>query len=248
MERLLAELPKKTVSFASSQSELIISTRSSFSGNLSSLSPKALAQVKEACRAKEDYARNIDFDRWSAQEEKLKAAMTQGKKRSDSSSSPQKKKLFYISKNHASESALAQINKPLPPLKKKSSKLSLRKEVPGSADIIKDAPEKNRKRQPSCTVTIPDTARVNLPTVLIARTNSQRRRGYTGIPETEPRALALAKMGIYTDAPTRSSKVEAITKSSVPLEKADLISMPSGVILIVEEKHVEMSRVLACSP
>lgn len=76
----------------------------------------------------------------------------------------------------------------------------------------------------------------SLPTLFVARTASQRKRGTTGIPATEPSNQALAKLGFATKRPTRHSTVHALAQGSA--------QTPSGVVLVVEETVQEEGQVL----
>jgi hypothetical protein len=97
----------------------------------------------------------------------------------------------------------------------------------------------------SASFTVADSTVVPLPTLFVARTNSQRKKGITGIPATEPGSLALAKLGFRTQVATRQSKVEAlIHKPDAALEGGMLKHMPNGVVLIVEEQYVHESHVI----
>ncbi|CEH12109.1 hypothetical protein CBOM_00116 [Ceraceosorus bombacis] len=86
---------------------------------------------------------------------------------------------------------------------------------------------------------------LSLPTLFVARTPSQRRRGHTGVPATEPGSLALAKLGISSGAPTRTSMVSVggNGRGSSNSGKSD-VKTPEGVILVVENVIQEESRVL----
>lgn len=60
------------------------------------------------------------------------------------------------------------------------------------------------------------TAPASLPTLFLARSASQRRKGLTGFEPTEPRNLALARLGFAATGPTRSSTVQALFDASRP--------------------------------
>lgn len=76
----------------------------------------------------------------------------------------------------------------------------------------------------------------SLPTLFVARTASQRKRGTTGIPATEPANQALANLGIAIKRPTRSSTVQALAGAPA--------ATPSGVVLVVEETVQREEQVL----
>jgi hypothetical protein len=57
------------------------------------------------------------------------------------------------------------------------------------------------------------------------------------VPETEPTAQALAKLGLNVGCATRSSTVRAVSGAAAP-------AAPSGIILVVEEVVHEEERCL----
>lgn len=101
----------------------------------------------------------------------------------------------------------------------------------------------------------------SLPTVYVARTASQRRKGLTGYEPTEPRNLALARLGFGATGPTRSSTVQALADAPRSRhgelgeeDDAGLLMLPpfptpEGFVLVVEETVVtEEHIVVPCAP
>jgi hypothetical protein len=124
----------------------------------------------------------------------------------------------------------------------------------------------------------------HMPVLFVARTPSQRKRGTTGVAETEPENLAKAKLGLRTDMATRSSTVHALSKvpsktssssrlqlvhdhgcphqtqddgnddASLSTEDPSLViaaelqqgisGMPNGFVLVVEETQTVVTSVL----
>lgn len=220
-----------------------------------SLGPKALAQVREACRLKAVYLRGSKLlDTHCAEEARVP---------------PVPVVPTNLRSSHSTgvvESITSAVDHEAPSHKRTS---------------VLPRPLRNRAfSQPSheqdvkkYVVPPQPTSSGRLPTLFVARTPSQRKRGTTGIPATEPSNLALAKLGIRTNIATRSSTVHALAH---PLEdeeeslgngerdarrfcsladldpalaiaanvQSSLAGMPDGFVLVVEEKQTSVDNVL----
>lgn len=231
-----------------------------------SLGPKALSQVREACRLKAKYLRN---GQWVS--EKAPPVPMVPK---ELQSRPDLRKTSSEPVKSVSSTSL-----PIDPNMDTRSK---------SVKTMNGSPIKQMRTSAS---TNDVNEHIRMPTLFVARTPSQRRRGQTGIPATEPKNLAMAKLGFKTDTPTRFSTVRALSgdqggnrsikKSSSKMESyfdpfggqneidenddcssttslidhdlqiaAELQNtvqgggMPKGFILVVEEKQTFVSNLL----
>ena len=137
-----------------------------------SLGPKALSQVREACRLKAKYLRN---GQWVSTE-----------------SAPPVPRV---------PKELQQIR---PDLRSVSSE-----PIKSVSQIV--LPSKPAKKMNASSSSTTNVEQIRMPTLFVARTPSQRKRGQTGIPATEPNNLAMAKLGFKVDVPTRFSTVRALS-------------------------------------
>lgn len=204
-------------SLPASQSEMSIRSRR--------LSARGLAQVKEACRAKADYARNCALN----EEEALEAAMASCAKATLTTNEvPVLVRRGQSSPSNLIASAYG---------RKKTGKTS-----PSSlsSSSLPTSASSNRSM-----VALSNSEQVPMPTLFIARTDNQRKKGITGVPATEPGLLALAKLGFRTPIASRQSTVEALIHRPDALQEGGVLkNMPDGVVLIVEEEHVVVSYVI----
>ncbi|PWN32036.1 uncharacterized protein FA14DRAFT_157968 [Meira miltonrushii] len=151
-----------------------------------SLGPRALSQVREACRLKAKYLRNGQWVTESAPPvprvpKDLQAARPDLRK---TSSEPIKS----VSQNV------------LPVMPKAEM-------TPKPVKSMNGSPIKQMSKSSSTN----NVEQIRMPTLFVARTPSQRKRGQTGIPATEPNNLAMAKLGFKVDTPTRFSTVRALS-------------------------------------
>lgn len=162
-----------------------------------SLGPKALSQVREACRLKAKYLRN---GQWVTE---------------NAPPVPRVPKELKVRPDlrTASSEPIKSIPKAILP----STTMT-----PKPVKMMNGSPIKQMSKSASTN----NVEQIRMPTLFVARTPSQRKRGQTGIPATEPSNLAMAKLGFKVDTPTRFSTVRALSgQQSHPLRKQSLSSM-----------------------
>lgn len=144
------------------------------SRSVGALSPRAMAQVQEVCRLKEQLSQDAEV---------------------------RCRDMAYA---HVRQRTSPEQRKPAPSAAPAIIQKVLEKE---QADAMKV------QRLPARNVCQDSTMHDGLPTLFVARTNSQRRRGATGILATEPRNIELARRGGRVDFATRSSTVVAAPRT-----------------------------------
>lgn len=150
-----------------------------------SLGPKALSQVREACRLKAKYLRN---GQWVTESAPPVPSLPKGLE-----ARPDLRK--------ASSEPIKSVSQTVLPVTPKSNSTSK------PVKSMNGSPIKQMTKSSSTN----NVEQIRMPTLFVARTPSQRKRGQTGIPATEPSNLAMAKLGFKMDTPTRFSTVRALS-------------------------------------
>ncbi|CAO1628897.1 unnamed protein product [Parajaminaea phylloscopi] len=109
-------------------------------------------------------------------------------------------------------------------------------------------PETPRKKAEPIAAAAPIRASHSMPTLFIARTPSQRRRGDTGIPETQPDVIAAARMigsgrrgGILKF--TAAKGLKKARWSEVKALRGGHDDIPSGLVLVIEETSQDIIEI-----
>ncbi|PWN97799.1 hypothetical protein FA09DRAFT_329964 [Tilletiopsis washingtonensis] len=207
LELLGGGAAKNAAGMSRSRSELLPSTAPA-----GVLSPRAMAEVREACRQKQAFLRAA-----AAAGVAGPSAQRPSSAMSGSLAAPSPRSVRFSQEVVRSAAPSVALLSPTSILKPSR---------PTSAQSAPPAPRSHGM-----------VASASLPTLFVARSHSQRRRGVTGVPETEPTAQALAKLGLNVGCATRSSTVRAVSGAAAP-------AAPSGIILVVEEVVHEEERCL----